>query len=165
MPVYVAMLFPYYTCMYIACLFCVRVLGLFARVCCLCESLHAFATVCCKVAFRITAQCRLHVRVVFVYLIRSIVIVCLFWSGCVCIYLCMLQACVSCYMCVYCMCVLRSCSLFVCVCMHVLRVIVRAFAVVHCKVAFRVTSVYRFQACFASVLLVRLFVLVCLFCV
>ena len=63
-----------------------RVLGLFARVCCLCESLHAFAIVCCKVAFHITVQCRLHVCLAFVLLFRLFVFVCLFWEWlCMCL--------------------------------------------------------------------------------
>ena len=63
---------------------------------------------------------------------------------------------------VFCVCVF---GLFVCACLLALRVIAYVFAFACCHVAFHVTRVCRLHVCFAFVIWVRLFAIVCLFVV
>ena len=63
------------------------------------------------------------------------------------------------------MCCFRVVGSFDCACLLVLRVIVYAFAFVCCKAAFLILNACGLHVWFAFVLLFRLFVLVCLYCV
>ena len=145
-----------------------RAFGLFARVCLFCvrscrrlllcvASLHTILHVC------VDCMC---------VLFPCLWLVCVCWHAgfacdCVCICRHMLQCSVSRYTCEYiaCLDLYRACLWIVCTCLLVLRVIVYAFAFVCCKAAFLILNACGLHVWFAFVLLFRLFVLVCLYCV
>ena len=99
----------YYTCVYIACVFCVRVLGLIVceRMVVTIAIVYAFAFDCCNLVFHIARVFRLR----FLFRVRAFVCLCV-CVACVCDFmrlLVLLQVCVSYSIFVDCMCVLRSC--------------------------------------------------------
>ena len=158
----------YITGVQMACVACFRAVGYFACACLLAfffrVIVYGFASVCCEVAFHIQRVCRLHVSFSFLIWACLFERVCLFCVRC-CIRWPLLQGRVSCYMRVLVACVVcfravglfvRACLFRVWLCMRLLLFVARLHSISH---------VCRLQLCFACVILVCLFVLVCMYCV